>query len=665
MPTLTRLRRTSRAITNRDTEEADHRMSTPKTDLWKRAAVIIPFAGAIWMLIFQLGSQAGQQQDSQPAPAASGMMTGTEIGNGIFEQKCISCHGNPAPGSRIPDVNALRSKTPEEIYDALKTGPMAPIVGNTLPDDIKRRVAETVTGRLLGSTGKGDANSMPNHCADNPPLDDPSKGPAWNGWGAGVTNTRFQSADSSGLTAEQVPRLKLKWAFGFPAGLSTYGQPAIASGRVFIASDNGYVYSLSAATGCVYWSFQAKAAMRSAISIGLVKAHGATRYAAYFGDLKANAYAIDAQTGSLLWTRRVEDQVTARIAGAPTLFNGRLFVPVSSFEEFAASDPSYPCCTSRGSVVALNANTGDLTWKSYSIPEPPKPTKTNSSGTQLWAPAGGSVWNSPTVDSLRKAVYFGTGDAETYPAPPTTDSVVAVDIATGKMRWHFQGTANDSFLGNCDERMPHRSENCPLHVGPDWDFGASAMLQSVARGHRLLIAGQKSGNVFAFDPDRNGALIWKTSVLAPGEAQPSSFGAIVFGGAVDDQNAYFALIDGGMIALELASGKHVWFTSLVARNPSSMSRNGGETAAVTVIPGAAFVGGNDGVLHGLSTVDGHVLWEFDTARSFPTVNGVTAHGGSIGSAGTVVANGMLFIGSGYGVFSSAQGGNVLLAFSPE
>src|ERR1700683_4309884 len=217
-PTLTPSRRTLRATTNPDTEEADRFMSAPTMNLCKRAAVIIPFA-AIWMLIFQLGPQAGQQQDSQPAPAASGMMTGTEIGNGILEQKCISRHGNPAPWSRIPDLNSLRSKTPEEIYDALKTGPMAPIVGNTLPDDIKRRVAETVSGRLLGSTGKGDANSTPNHCADNPPLEDPSKGPAWNGWGAGVTNTRFQPADSSGLTAEQVPHLKLKWAFGFPAGL--------------------------------------------------------------------------------------------------------------------------------------------------------------------------------------------------------------------------------------------------------------------------------------------------------------------------------------------------------------------------------------------------------------------------------------------------------------
>jgi polyvinyl alcohol dehydrogenase (cytochrome) len=622
-------------------------------------------AWASLVLISQAGSQATPQQETQPPPPASGFASGTEIGNGVFEQKCVSCHANPAAGSRIPDVNALRMMAPEKIYAALKTGSMAPVVGNTLTDDVKRRVAETVSGRLLGSTGAGDAKAMPNHCAGNPPLDDPSAGPAWNGWGAGIENTRFQSAKSAGLSADQVPRLKLKWAFGFPAGLSAYGQPTIASGRVFVVSDNGYVYSLDSKTGCVYWSFQANAAMRSAVSVGPVHGHGTTRYAAYFGDLKANVYAVDAQSGSLLWTRRVEDQVTARIAGAPTLFGGLLFVPVSSFEEFAASDPSYPCCTSRGSVVALDADTGDQIWKTYAIAEAPTPVKKNSMGTQLWAPAGGSVWNSPTVDAARKVVYFGTGDGETYPAAPTTDSVIAVDMATGKLLWHFQGTANDSWLGNCDEKLPHRSENCPLHVGADWDFGSSAMLRTLADGHRLLVAGQKSGSVFAFDPDRNGALIWQTSVLAPGDTRPSAFGAIVYGGAADTQNAYFALTDGGMIALELASGKRVWLTPLIANNPAAWGRDRGQTAAVSVVPGAAFVGGNDGRLHGLSTVDGHILWQFDTAQKFTTVNGVAARGGSIGSAGPVIAGGMLFVGSGYGVFSGAQAGNVLLAFSPE
>ena len=609
-------------------------------------------------------SQATPQPQLKPEANASGPSAGTELGNGIFEQKCVSCHENPAAGSRAPNVSALRLMTPEKIYAALATGVMAPVVGNTLSEDEKRRVSETVSGRLLGSTGTGDARLMPNHCASNPPLTDPAASPAWNGWGADRGNTRFQTAKAAGLSADQVPRLKLKWAFGFPAGLSTYGQPTIVSGRVFIASDNGYVYSLDANAGCVYWSFEAKAAMRNAISVGPVQGHGAAKYAAYFGDLKANVYAIDARRGALLWTRRVEDQSTARIAGAPKLSDGRLFVPVSSFEEFAASNLDYPCCTFRGSVVALDANTGKQLWKTYSFAEPLRPVRKNSKGTQLWAPAGGSVWNSPTVDTKLHAVYFGTGDSETYPAPKTSDSVMAVDIDTGKTLWSFQGTVNDSFLGGCDDDAPNRSENCPPHQGPDWDFGSSPMLRTLPSGQRILVAGQKSGAVFAFDPDSNGALLWKTSVLAPDEKPPSAYGAIVYGGAIDDRNVYFPLRSGSMIALNLATGQRAWQTPLSAVNPASGVAVI-QSAAITGIPGAVFVGGWDGKLQALSTSDGRIIWQFNTARSFQTVNGVAAKGGAMGSAGPTVAGGIVFMGSGYAVFSGEQAGNVLLAFSVE
>jgi polyvinyl alcohol dehydrogenase (cytochrome) len=608
--------------------------------------------------------QAAQQPQSKREANLLGPSSGTEIGNGVFERKCVSCHENPVAGSRAPNVSALRLMTPEAIYAALTTGVMAPVVGNTLSEDEKRRVSETVSGRLLGSTGTGDANRMPNHCASNPSVTDPSASPAWNGWGSDMENTRFQTAKAAGLTPDQVPQLKLKWAFGFPAGLSTYGQPTIVSGRVFIASDNGYVYSLDANTGCVYWSFEAKAAMRNAISVGPVQGHGAARYAVYFGDLKANVYALDARSGNLLWTRRVEDQSTARIAGAPKLSAGRLFVPVSSFEEFAASNLDYPCCTFRGSVVALDANTGKQLWKAYSIPGPLRPVGKNSKGTQLWAPAGGSVWNSPTVDVKLHALYFGTGDAETTPAPKTSDSVMAVDMKTGKTLWSFQGTANDSFLGGCDEGTPDRSENCPPHQGPDWDFGSSPMLRTLPSGRRILVAGQKSGIVFAFDPDRNGALVWKTSVLGANEKPPSSFGAIVYGGAIDERNVYFPLRSGSMIALGLQTGKRAWLTPLSAAN-SGPGDAVIQSAAVTGIPGAVFVGGWDGMLQALSTVDGRIIWQFNTAQTFKTVNGVAAKGGAMGSAGPTIAGGMLFVGSGYAVFSGDQAGNVLLAFSVE
>ena len=341
---------------------------------------------------------------------------GTELGFGIFQERCMSCHGNPNASQQAPDPSALRHLTPEAIYAALTTGAMK-VQGQGLTDEEKRRVAEWLGGRPLGSLLAGDAKSMKNHCPNNAPLTDPSGSPAWNGWGVDIENTRFQATSSAGVTADQVPRLRLKWAFGYPNGVTAAGQPTIASGRVFVGTDIGYVYSLDADTGCVYWSFQTEAGVRNAISVAPITRAGHLTYAVYFGDAKANVYALDASKGGLLWKKHVEDHFTARITGAPTLYEERLYVPVSSSEEWSASSPDYPCCTFRGSIVTLDAKTGRQIWKTYVVPEEPKPTRKNSKGVQLFAPAGASVWNSPTVDVKRRAIYFGTGDSEPSPLP--------------------------------------------------------------------------------------------------------------------------------------------------------------------------------------------------------------------------------------------------------
>ena len=260
-------------------------------------------------------------------------------------------------------------------------------------------------GGPLGSAKVGDAKKMPNPCRKNPTLSDPASGPAWNGWGADSGNTRFQPSQSASLTAAQVPRLKLKWAFGYPAGESANGQPTVASGRVFVGGDNGFVYSLDAATGCVYWSFENGSIVRNALTIGPVTGQGSARFAVYFGDGHANVYAVDAQNGKLLWKTKVDPHFVARITAGVKFYNGKLFVPVSSSEEFSSGNRDYPCCTSRGSVVALDANTGKQIWKSWVVPDEPKPYKTQTNGVVLYKPAGGSVWNSPTVDPVRQAQH--------------------------------------------------------------------------------------------------------------------------------------------------------------------------------------------------------------------------------------------------------------------
>jgi polyvinyl alcohol dehydrogenase (cytochrome) len=216
--------------------------------------------------------------------------SGTESGFGVFQTRCMSCHGNPAAAERAPDPSTLRQYSPERIYAALTNGVMK-VHAQSLTDEEKRRVSEFMSGRPLGSAEAGDAKNMPNHCPGNPQLSDPSAAPAWNGWGVDASNSRFQNAKAAGLTADQVPRLKLKWAFGYPNGVSASGQPAIVAGRVFVGTDIGYVYSLDAASGCVYWSFKAQGLVRNAITIGPVKNHGSAKYAAYFGDAHSNVYA--------------------------------------------------------------------------------------------------------------------------------------------------------------------------------------------------------------------------------------------------------------------------------------------------------------------------------------------------------------------------------------
>jgi polyvinyl alcohol dehydrogenase (cytochrome) len=622
------------------------------------------FAIAIAFLAATLATLAsGQEPQQNPQVPPPGMQVGTEFGFAIFQQRCMTCHGNPDAPLKAPEPAALRQLTPEAIVAALTTGVMK-VQGEALSDAQKRQVAESLSGRPLGTATGGDAANMPNRCATDRPFPKPAAGAMWNGWGVDAANTRFQPLKAAGLTAEQVPQLKLKWAFGYPNGVSALSQPTVVSGRVFVGADTGYAYSLDANTGCVYWSFKTKAGVRSALSVGPVTGHGAARYAVYVGDLLGNVYALNAESGALLWTGHPEQHFTARVTGAPTLYNGRLYVPISSWEEFSANSLDYPCCTSRGSVAAFDANSGLQLWKTYVIPEDPQPIRKNLKGVQLWAPAGGSVWNSPTIDVQRRAIYFGTGDATTAPAARTSDAVMALDTNTGKVLWTYQAFPNDSFLVGCDG--PDKTENCPVVQGPDLDIPASPILRELPGGRRVLLVATKPGDLIALDPDRSGAVIWKKNIgNAPNtdtkEGALAAFRqfAIMWGGAADTENAYFGLSGGSVAAVKLATGERAWMTTLAGEG-KRVSYN----AAVTVIPGVVFVGGNDGTLSALSTKDGHKLWQVETAREFETVNKVPAKGGAISVPGPTIVGGMLFIPSGYGIIGGNTG-NVLLAFGTK
>jgi len=552
----------------------------------------------------------------------------------LFDAHCRACH-QADHASRAPLESALRQMARSRILTALETGSMK-----------AQAAALTATERAslaayLGVAGDTH-HAYGNRCAANmPPW--PRTPPGWSGWGVDAANTRHQP--HGGIPAARVPALKLKWAFGLPGANVAYGQPTVVDGRVFIGSDKGVVAALDARTGCVYWTLQVGATVRTAIVFdsGML----------YFGDVKAQAYAADARTGRLLWKAPADPHPYARITGTPKLHAGRLYVPVSSVEEVAPANPAYACCTFRGSLAAFDAATGRLLWQTYTIPTPPAPTRLNAAGTQLHGPSGAAVWVSPTIDEKRGLIYIATGNGYSDPASEFTDAVIALDLATGQRRWARQLTPKDGWNFACSN--PNKA-NCPVDAGEDVDIGASPVLG------RLLYVGQKSGVVHALDPDRAGAIVWQTRVGHGG-----ALGGIQWGLALAGGTLYVPLSDfgvnrrkpdvkpGGLFALDAATGERKW----VALPPKPVAF----MAAATVAQGVVYQGDMEGTLRAYDAHAGRTLWEFHTRVDHATVNGVAARGGSISGGGAVVAGGMLFVMSGYGSLGGLPG-NVLLAFTP-
>ena len=617
-------------------------MSLRRLALSRSVAVLV----ALWFGV--VARSSGQ------VPAAVEDMAhpqGTNAGIFAFTGNCATCHDAGKGGA--PDRYALNSRTPEEVLAKISAGPHAQFA-RSLTEFQKRVVAVYVGGRPLGSSDTGDASKMKNRC-ESAAAFEPFKGSEWNGWGVDNANTRFQA--TPGFSAAETPKLTLKWAFGFPNGNSAYGQPSIVGGRVFVGSDTGFVYSLDAKSGCVHWSFRASAGVRTAPTVGPGTA--GNRYLLYFGDIRANVYAVNAETGGLVWRERLDTHPIARVTGAPKLAAGRLYVPLSSLEESGAGNPSYPCCTFRGGIAAYDALTGRRIWKSFTVADEPKPKKTTSNGTGLWAPAGAGVWSTPSVDLQRRMVYVATGNGYTQPADEASDAVIAYDIDTGKRLWVKQVLAADAYVRDCPgiyrPLVPteNKSETCPDDLGPDMDFGNAPILRTRPNGKSFIVIGQKDGHAWGLDPDKKGAVVWSRQL---GLGFEGGGGGMMWGSAADHRFAYFPITRTderlGLAAVGLASGELAWGA------PPAV----GGGAPVTAMPGVVFFGSSAGTMYAYSTIDGKAIWTFDTARAFETVNGVEAKGGNINAAGPVVAGGMLFVPSGYSDLGGGVRGNVLLAF---
>ena len=582
---------------------------------------------AVWLL---LGSLAAMAQD----------------GAELFRNQCSTCH-RAGSSTAAPLPEALRALTPQTIVAALETGKMR-AQGSLLSPAERNLVAN-----YLGRAGVGQA--IPPSALCKAEIDHIT-GFGWNGWGSDANNSRFQFR-ALNLTRATVPKLKLKWAFGYPGVTTAFGSPTVSGGRVYVGAADGAVYSLDDRTGCVYWTYRATEGVRTAILIG--------DGAAYFGDLQGNMYAVGAATGTLLWKTRMDDHLYAEITGTPQLTGGRLYVPVSGgAEQVAAANPGFECCTFRGSLAALDAKTGAAVWKTYSIAETAKVIGQNTAGMKAWGPSGAALWSAPTIDTRRKVIYAATGVNYSEPSTATSDAVLAFDMESGRLLWSRQLLPADVFNFGC---TTEKRANCPAKPGNDADIGAPPILP--IGGGKLLIVGAKSGIVYGLDPDHEGSILWQTR-LASGGPQ----GGVMWGGAADDRRAYFALSDwnpgkpeagGGVAAIEIATGKKLW--SIPAPKPACLGTPGcsaAQPAPVALISGVLFAGSLDGHLRAYDTKSGAIIWDFDTRPEFPTVNGIRAHGGSMNGSGPVVADGMVFANSGYSRLP-VMPGNVLLAFSVQ
>jgi polyvinyl alcohol dehydrogenase (cytochrome) len=596
-----------------------------------------------------------------PLAMLSAPLFAATSGEEIYQNRCARCHEQS--NDRIPPRDALQKMPSARILRALDAGPMM-AVAFTMSREDRMAVAS-----YLGTSAPVEGPPPTAFCADRTVKIAAKPKTVWNGWSPGIENARFQSASDAGLSTDQVRGLKLKWAFGFGGDATAFAPPTVIDGQVFVGSAGGLVHAMRAESGCLQWVFQANGPVRSSIREVPV----GNQHTLLFGDMTGWFYAVKAETGKLLWKLQVETHDSTRLTGGPVAYNGVVYVPVASWEETRSADADYNCCTFRGSVVALRIRDGKQLWKTWMTDLPVETGKT-ARGTIEYGPSGVGVWSAPTIDARRKLLYIGTGDNYSAPATETSDAVIALDMVTGHMVWIKQLTAEDVFNGSCSR--------VPSTCGPDFDFGSSPILTRAPDGRELLLAGQKSGIVWALDPAKKGEVVWQTRVGKGG-----TNGGVQWGMAADGQNVFATVSDvkrmaqtdptdprrnrvdpsegGGLTALRVADGSKQWHVDSTPCPQGAPEGCGpSQPGAVTEIPGAVFATSTDGHLRAYSVEEGKLLWDFNTMRDFETVNGMKGNGGSIDGPGAVVAGGMVFITSGY-PRNGGVPGNVLLAFGPE
>jgi len=598
---------------------------------------------------------AQQKSSGEKPPATRADSTHImALGKVIFVNTCQACHGNPA-FPKAPTLEALMNVQPRSILNTLDNGKMRE-QAKALSEKEREAVAQYISHKLIRET------IMPKEAYTTFSFKGGNKLYDCSGWGGNLAATNYRTAAQSGITRDNIDSLKLEWAFAFPDASEMRSKPAIVGDWLIIGnSQSGDVYALNRFTGKLGWHVTASNGIRS----GIVVAKQGDSYIAYFADAVTNVYAVDVRKGKILWSTKAGVGSMTLNTGTLAVYGGKVFVPLSSFEVVAAADSNYNCCSTSGGVRALDSKTGKLLWYHRVVASEATARSAKKNGKPFYGPSGGPVWSSPTIDPKRNLLYIGTGENYSLPTTNTSDAIQAINMSTGKLVWNFQATEGDAWNIACPIII-----NCPGTKGRDLDFGMAPILVTGKDGKQRLLAGQKSGVVYSLDP-QNGKLLWKTRIGKGG-----ALGGIHWGMAADNENVYAANADNiyglnlddtsikaspGIYALDIVSGKVTWSTPVpqVKNVPKYLSVN---SAAPVVVPGIVFSGSNDGHLRAYATEDGRIIWDYNTDRKFQTVNGVEGNGGSIDSASPVVADGMLYVNSGYASFGEKPG-NVLLAFS--
>ena len=613
----------------------------------------------------QLAETLGSTDDFQTG--AEEFDRSAHPGRSLYENNCAACHEGDVP--KAPHFQWLEMMSPASIYSSMQTGVMRAQAANLSLNE-KKLLTEFMTRQTLKESADF-ALREPNFC-ENRQLSVAEQIYQVN-WGHDTK--RYSPQNVSGLTKDDIKELKLKWSFAFPNALRARSQPTISMGAVFVGSQDGRVYAFDLETGCTKWVFSASAEVRTGIVLSTPSEQGSEEKPplAFFGDLLGRAYAVNALNGELVWSIKADDHPSTTLTGTPAYYQGVLFVPISSLEVVPAADPDYRCCSFRGSLLAVDSQTGATIWRHYAIPDKPMVTGKTSLGTDVVAPSGAPIWTSPTIDPKRNLVYVGTGENYSSPAEENSDAVLAINIETGARAWTKQTTSGDAWNVAC---MMADNPNCPSENGPDYDHGSSILLVSSVDKKDVLLAGLKNGEVLGLDPDDEGKTVWKTKV-----GRGSIQGGVHFGMAASDTQVFVPINDmnntrngdyldpaeakPGLHSLRVNDGSVIW--SHIQDNVCAANEefcDPGISAPVTAAKGAVFAGHLDGFVRAYDDENGELLWSFDTKPERQAVNGIEGKGGGMSGAGPFVAERHVVVNSGYGLYYHDPG-NLLLVFSAE